>query len=185
MSKRHLVVGLVCALAIGVGLGTYVMFRMPPLKPHVGDGVFKDISFRFGPFPIRGYSIDFPRLKLRQKLAASYRIADLPRLGSVGVYFVVIGPSEHCLDGDLDVKVLDSAGKTVVDVQERLGRMIWSSHYADGQNCYALYDLDKSFFEPRRGMAYQLTVSFSPDEESIAKRKPITGGLYMRCGGYL
>src|SRR5690349_11539523 len=79
--------------AVLVGLVVVLLYNwlaMPDVRPHIGDGVFKDHSWRFPwrtvGLPVPGYQIDFPEFDLGKEFDATYHVEQLPQIRSkVGV----------------------------------------------------------------------------------------------------
>ena len=65
---------------LGSALGVYLCSNliMWPIAPHVGDGQFRDISWRFPwltvGIPVTGYSITFEQFDLSQGYSDSYTL---------------------------------------------------------------------------------------------------------------
>ena len=154
---------------------------LPPVPSHRGDGNFQDISW-WGPLPIQGYSISMPDLDLAIAHQSEYRLADLTDIGRpCGVYLVIRDPDDGLgrntkqFDGHLQLAVIDSQNRPVVDVSGRLGDFIWWGwDYRHG-----LYQLDRSFFTPDEHEEYRLRISYAPDPRLAGYQ----GFVYVRSGG--
>jgi hypothetical protein len=189
-SNRFLRILVFLALAIA-GWAIYSFFAMPPVRPHVGDGRFKNTSWRFPwvtvGIPVPGYEINFDEFELGNDFDATYHIEQLPNFGGeLGIYLSVVDPrhelqsdeSRHKLNASVDIEVVDGDGKRVCQVQQALGKMTWADPEG-GADTYGLYLLPQSFFTSKHGEGYQIHLRYSPDQRMSGFR----GFVHIRCGG--
>src|SRR5881396_1429233 len=90
--------------------------------PHEGDGVFKDLSRKMGPFAINGYEISMPKVDLKMEFEGQYVVSHLSSRPRCGIYLGIIDKrfDLKAFGGNLQIKATDSKGKVVVDVNGRL-----------------------------------------------------------------
>jgi hypothetical protein len=81
------------------------------------------------------------------------------------------------LTATVEITVTDQNGEVVCEVKQPVGKMIWATE--GGRDTSGLYDIDKSFFKPKRGGRYKIRINYQPDA-ALAGMK---GYLYIRCGG--
>ena len=188
----------------------HLPFGMPRVQPHVGDGTFRNVSFRYpwtsAGIPITGYTIEFPHFELSKPQTLSYRIEKLPQIDkSVGIYLCIIDPKhkfrhdrdQEQLTNGVTIDVVDESGRRVSGVNSQLAKMYWCEPGGAGPDTYGLFvmrgsnasnsvrgnangDLD-SFFEPRQQANYEIHVKYEPD----AKLEGLQGYVFIRCGGSL
>ncbi len=155
-------------------------FVLRPVPPHQGDGEFEDLSFRYGPFAVRGYSISMPAFDLGDSFKAEYRISGLTQIRQkCGVYLAVRDPQfiGFAADGgELHFEVTDSMGRSVVKVGGNLSEFI---HWQAGDEFHGFYQMEKSFFNPDRREEYRIRISYTAGRK-LAGHK---GFVYVRCGG--
>jgi hypothetical protein len=177
-------------LLVVVALTGIRWIMMPTVRPHQGDGEFKNISWRF-PYPyfglpIAGYTIDFPRFDLAKEFHDSYRLADLPILENQPmIYLAVTDPDKRWRDAAarrkltarVQFEVRDEQGKLVYEVDQSLGKMIWADPEG-GKGSYGVYMLEPRFI-PRGGARYLLRVHYTPDSALSG----MEGFVHIRCGG--
>jgi hypothetical protein len=104
-----------------------------PIRPHQGDGVFKDISWWAGPLRVKGYLIDMPKFDLGQAQSGNYKLRGLINIGQkCDVYLAIEDPDDTWFDkekryltGKLSFKVTDSNGQVVAEESGKLGDYIW------------------------------------------------------------
>jgi hypothetical protein len=94
-SSNRLLRTVVFVVLAVAGWTVYSFFSMPAVRPHVGDGRFKDISWRFPwvtvGLPVHGYEINFDEFDLGNEFDATYHIEQLPSFGGdVGIYLTVV-----------------------------------------------------------------------------------------------
>ena len=178
--RRAIKMALVAVLLLG---GFFVARRLllPPVPSHQGDGIFEDVSWFAGPFPIRGYTVTLPELDLGRPHKSEYRLAELPNIGlPCGVY---LGIHDHDnrlwrdtkkFDGALRFELLDSRSLPVVDVSGRLGDFIWRG----SNDQHGLYQMNRSFFAPDTDEEYRLRLTYTPDPR-LARYK---GFVYLESG---
>jgi len=181
MRKRRAVKIAVMAVLL---LGCFFLARrllLPPVPSHRGDGNFQDISW-WSPLPIRGYSISMHDLDLATAHQLEYRLSGLTDIGRpCGVYLVILDPDQGLerdtkqFDGHLQLELIDSQNRPVVDVSGRLGDFIWWGW----DDRHGLYQLDRSFFTLDEDEEYRLRVSYAPDPRLAGYR----GFVYVRSGG--
>ncbi len=168
----------------------YPHWAMPDVRPHSGDGRFENHSFRFPwsylGMPIPGYTIDFPQFDLSSDFAATYRLEKLPELPDrVGIYLSIYDPADiwfgenrrKTLAADVQIDIHDDEGNLVCHVEQPLAKMIWTLPEG-GSKCFGLYNLE-SFFIPRTGARYIISVRYTPD----SKLSGFKGFFHIRCGG--
>ncbi|MFL5406089.1 MAG: hypothetical protein ACJ79O_09565 [Myxococcales bacterium] len=181
MRKRRAVKIAVVAVLL---LGCFFLARrllLPPVPSHRGDGTFHDISW-WSPLPTRGYSISMPDLDLATAHQLEYRLADLTDIGRpCGVYLVILdhdqglGRDTKQFDGHLQLELIDSQNRPVVDVSGRLGDFIWWGW----DHRHGLYQPDRSFFTLDEDEEYRLRVSYAPDPRLAGYQ----GFVSVRSGG--
>jgi hypothetical protein len=178
--QKGLMVGLAFACA---GLG-YACFSLPAIRPHQGDGVFQDLSWRAGIFPITGYSISFPEFDLANEYQASFRFSGVPNIRKkCGVYLAIRDPKGYWdederikqLKATMQLELLDSRGATVLKVRGKLKDFIWYG----SRDIHGLYRLKESFFSPETAEEYTLKIAYRPDP----KLASFKGFGYLLCGG--
>jgi hypothetical protein len=165
---------------------------MPDVPPPVGDGQFKNISWRFPwktvGIPIVGYSITFASLDLSRAHDVSYNVEHLPEIGkSAVVYFCIVDDSRTLqsdearrqLKATCDIDIVDGKGQSVCHVVRSLAQMYWADPEG-GRNTYGLYTMD-SVFEYGGDEEYRIRVRYSSD----AKLQGFQGFVYIRCGGHI
>jgi len=171
----------VVAALLGLGaLGSFCVWScgLPPIPPHRGDGEFRDISHRAGPFPLRGYTVSMPEFDLGQPLEAEYRVAGLAEIGpECGVHLAIRGfnGSGNGLGGELRLELIDSKERAVVSVAGKLGDYTWWGF----NDVNVLYQSGKSFFRPDPQESYRIRFSYTPDPRLAGQK----GFVYLRCGG--
>jgi hypothetical protein len=191
MSKRLVLTATVLVVVGALGLASHLWLAMPPLRPHHGDGKFKDISWRWpwgtSGIPVRGYTIMFPTFALRDKYENDFHIRNLPDIGGCPVVYLCINDPEGRLSRDVARKqltarvyfdVLDENGRSVCQVDQSLAKMYWADSEG-AANCYGLYMLPDSCFSVRKGGRYLLHVRYTSDSQLSDFR----GFVYIRCGG--
>src|SRR5262249_13213211 len=142
------------------------LFRYTPVRPHRGDGTFKDLTRRFGPLVVlQGWTISLPPFDLGKPEHTEYHLASLTNIRSrCGVYFAVVDSDRPWRELDaaysaarVRLQLVNSMDNCVIDVEGRLCDFTWwtgGSH----PGFAALYDLDTSFFEPDEAEEYRLRV---------------------------
>lgn len=190
--RRRTVSFLLISSLVGA-LGVYVCcgLVMWPIPPHVGDGQFRDLSFRFpwaiAGIPIPGYSITFKQLDLSRGYTASYTLAKVPDIGEEVVLYLCVADPHHALRDDMarqrltaeiQLDVEDEHGTLVCHVDKPLAKMYWA-YPTGGADCYGLYSLPESVFFSRKDAQYRLRVRYSPDPQLSGFR----GFVYIRCQG--
>jgi len=165
----------------------YHSFLKKEISRYNGDGIIKDISFRFTVFPVKGYSITFTLFELGQPFSNTYTLSNLPDLDHVGVYLVVesedyFKDEERLkLNSKVELIMTDAKDQVVLKVDSYLKELIWMSAHQGIVRGYALYNMDTSFFSPKKNERYTLKVRYYPDETLSSRR----GYIFIRCGGTL
>ncbi len=160
---------------------------MPRLPKHKGDGTFSDLSFKArGVYPILGYQIDMPEFDLTRPFDRTYRVSDLPIISAelgcnVGLVirsdFGIHGPANRLQGCALSFCVADSHGKKVVDVHDKGNDYVWQGVLRIDE--WESYQLEKTFFRPRKGEKYEIRVTYNP-----APNGPkVNGHLRLHEGG--
>ena len=165
--------------------------KHPYMKKEIalysGPGDIKDISFRFLFFPVKGYNITFPYFYLSRQKSETYKLTGLPAKKQAGIYLVV-EEKENYWDKDenkarlkakVEFIIKDSKGKIVLHVNDYLKDMIWMTPPETGLAGRALYNMDTSFFNPKKNETYKLSMKFSPDENLDS----LQGYVFIECGG--
>jgi len=180
-------------LVLVSALGMYLCSNliMWPIASHVGDGQFRDISWRFPwviiGIPVPGYSITFEQFDLSKGYIDSYTLEKVPVIGKDVVLYLCVADPRHALRDDLarqrlkaevQFDVVDEHGKSECHVDKPLAKMYWADPEG-GADCYGLYSLPESVFVSRKGAQYKLRVRYSPDPQLSGFR----GFVYIRCGG--
>ena len=171
--------------------GTY--FRDGIAQYH-GEGSIRDVSQRSGLVSARGYVIEFDKFDLGGAYDKQFRLTNLPTITNSRVQISLAVEDEEIsrssldsvdslrkkLEGRLTISVIDSTGITMTGFTSNIGNLIWSSP-VHGYAGYWLYDLNRSFFNPRPGEIYSLHVQYLPDATLKGKLGCIY--LYSGCGG--
>jgi len=191
--RRRTIVLLVVSMPISV-LIAFLCSKliMRPITPHVGDGQFQNISWRFPwgtvGIPITGYSITFERFDLAKGYTASYTLEKVPDIGKcLEVYLCVVDSrrtlrdesTRRSLQAEIQFDVFDEHGRLVCHVKKPIAQMDWADPQG-GTDCYGLYSLGQSQFFSRKDMKYTLHVRYSPDPQLSGFR----GFVFVRCGGF-
>ena len=178
-----------CAACGKCGWGSYYTHG---LKQYSGDGTISDTSQSSGLFGSRGYIVDFPGFDLGSAHHATYHLSGLPSLGwaKAEIELTINDPKgysatdvdelRHRTTGTFKCSLLESSGKVVATFETPLKNLIWSSPIHD-RSGYALYDLDKSFFLPRSGTNYTLTIEYSGDSSLAGQHGAVD--IWCGCGG--
>lgn len=181
-----------CAACGRCGFGSYYTRG---LKQYSGDGAISDTSQSGGLFGTNGYIVDFPKFDLGTPHRATYRFTGLPSLGSAKaeIELMIDDPTGYRghLVSDVDkfrdtlkaivtLSLVDSSGRTIAKFESPLKNLIWSSPIHD-RSGYALYDLENSFFPPRSGANYALTIDYSGDSSLAGQQGAVD--IWCGCGG--
>ena len=158
------------------------MFWLPAIASHHGDGEFRDLLCRAGPFAIPGYCVSLPEFDLGKTHHAEYRLGGLTNFGQeCGVHLAIRDHDDRWwsdttyLDGKVNLDLIDSQGHTVVSVAGRLGDYIWWGF----SDLHVLYQTDNSYFSPDSGEEYRLRFAYEPDPRLAGYK----GFVYVRSGG--
>jgi hypothetical protein len=81
------------------------------------------------------------------------------------------------LSARLKCSIIDSGGRSALQIDVALKDMIWSSPI-HGRSGYALYQLEGSEFVPNKDATYTMSVEYSGDAQLAGKK----GSLYLWCG---
>lgn len=188
-------------MAIGICVAILIplayFFFISPVRHHPylkreivrynGDGNIKDISLRFLVLPVPGYRITFTPFELDQPFSDAYTLSNLPDLGHVGIYLIVESESYFKdeerlkLDAKVEITLTNSKNEVVLKVDNYLKEMTWMYAHQGLVRGHALYNLDTSFFSPKKHEQYKLQIKYSPDE-TLSPRK---GYVFIECGGHL
>jgi hypothetical protein len=190
--RRRTILFLLVLVLISV-LGAYLcsILIMWPITAHVGDGQFRDISWRY-PWvtvgtPVTGYSITFEQFDLSKSYTASYTLEKVPDIGKDVYLYLCVADPRHTLRADvtrqrlkakIHFDVADEHGNSVCHVDKPLAKMYWADPEG-GADCYGLYSLPESVFVSRKGAQYRLHIRYSPDPQISGFR----GFVFIRCGG--
>lgn len=180
------------ALILTNGLFWYFFIRMPELPPYRGEGTFRNTSWRFPGksfgMLVPGFDLKFPEFKLSRQVDCEYYLGQLPVMSRpVVAYFCIRDPFGDNRDTDkrrhefkvrTQIEVEDQTGRIVSRVDAYLAQMIWSFP-AGGRDCYGLYILGSSDFQPQEGVEYRIRLRYSGSPAFADLR----GFLYLRCGG--
>lgn len=155
------------------------------LRPHSGDGTFRDTSWRSGLLWISGYTITFPEFNLNTEYETTFALANLSNIRrDAGIYLCVDNAGRKWndttisqLEANFQFQLADSTGGIVAQLDVPLKSLVWSTH---SDTVDALYQLDKSFFRPDPQQRYTLHVHYTPD----SKFGEAKGFIHMRCGGH-
>ncbi len=193
MKRRRLYrAGLLGGLAFTCAFLGYDCFVRPSVRlhqiqshSHQGDGVFEDLSWRAGIFPITGYSIRFTEFDLGREYEASFRFSHVPNIGKAcGVYLAIRDSDGYWLfdrhikqlqQGTMQLELLDSRGAMIAQTGGKLKDCNWYSC----RDFHGLYRQQESFFTPRTDEEYTLRIAYHPDPK-LASYK---GFGHLLCGG--
>jgi sulfur relay (sulfurtransferase) DsrC/TusE family protein len=180
------------AMAISVLGVAFYIFSMPTLRPHAGDGVFLNTSWRFpggdSGIPVPGYQIRFPDFDLSKDFIATYRISDLPEIKKDAMCYLCVEDSNHDwndktirnLVARFEIDVVDEHGRAICHVDHFVRDLIWSTAmHARMDNAHGLYNLDESRFDSRSNSHYTLKIRYIGDPQFKAAK----GYVYVECGG--
>jgi hypothetical protein len=144
-----------------------------PIKSHIGDGVFEDISRYLGPIPARGYTISMPYFSMNDSFNCEYQVFRLPNIGyKCGIFLAVDGFDSHTIsyikpEGFLELEILDSNCKTIAYANGELKSFIWCRY---NKEVIALYQPGKTFFAPNSEINYRLRINYRPHSNLLGKR---------------
>jgi hypothetical protein len=183
MSRRRVLTMAVATLALFACLNiAFGMLWLPAIPNHRGDGSFQDLSRRAGPFAVPGYSISMPEFDLAKPHEAEYQIAGLANIDrECGVHLAIRdhdgrwwGDTSQ-LGGKVQIGLVDTDGHVILSLSGRLGDFTWW-RFSD---LHALYQMDKSFFNPVSAKEYRLRFTYEPDPQLAGYK----GFVYIRSGG--
>ena len=148
------------------GRGTYFTSG---IRDYTGDGTIQDTSQRGGFFSTRSYMVTLPSFPLNKPYEHSFRLDGLPTIEGKPTEIAFFVPNSFSQTrtsnarSTITYSLSTAEGRRLTSVSSTLGALIWSSpaqpiHYSG----HALYQLDKSFFQPAAGERYHLHVSYSP-----------------------
>lgn len=181
MNRKRIILLVAMSIAVSLCLWqSWLAFVVQVTPPHQGDGEFRDISRRAGPFAINGYEISMPKFSLDQAFQAEYHVSGLTRLhAKCGIY---LGVNDNrfagsAMGGRLHLTATDKSGKIVVDANGRLEDFYcWST----GQE-HGFYRLNDSFFIPSPNETYRIRIDYVPSPSL----NEYQGYIRIRCGGTL
>ena len=148
------------------GHGTYFTSG---IRDYVGDGTIQDTSQRGGFFSSRCYMVTLPSFPLNRPYERTFRLDGLPTIEGkpteIAFFVPKNFPQIHTPNArsTIEFSLTTAEGKQVTSVNSNLGALIWSSPaHPLSYSGYALYQLDRSFFQPVAGERYRLHVTYSP-----------------------
>lgn len=146
------------------GTGTYFTSG---IRDYAGDGTIRDASQRGGGFRTRGYLVELPNFRLNRPYEHTFQLVGLPTIEGKRVEIAFLVPETfsqtHTANAHSTVEFSLSTtdGKQITSHKSTLGDLIWSSP-VHGHSGYALYHLDRSFFQPVSTERYRLRITYSP-----------------------
>ena len=179
------VVAIGVTLVVAAVLNYQVFVPMRPLRPHRGDGAFRDLSRRVNGWPYYGYGIRFRHFDLGEEYHAEFRLTGLPEIGRrCGVCLAIEDPddrwrekSEKDLRGSVRLELVDRRGQPLAQAGGSLLDFNWTT-LPVGKGMYArvLYQ-DGSFFKPVAGEEYCVRIAYAPE----ARLASLRGYAYLEC----
>jgi hypothetical protein len=159
-------IGLLLSSCAPRGRGTYFTSG---IRDYTGDGRIQDTSQRGGFFPTRCYMVTLPSFPLNRPYEHTFRLDGLPTIEGKPTEIAFFAPNSfpqtHAPNArsTIEFSLSTADGRQITSLSSTLDALTWSSpahpiHY-DGN---ALYQLDKSFFQPVAGERYRLHVTYSP-----------------------
>jgi hypothetical protein len=190
-NSRTLYLWIGITVLLVIAWGTYRKLRMPDIPPHVGDGRFRNISWRF-PWktfgtPVTGYEISFAPFDLSNESELSYSVENLADIGKTpSIYFCVEDPNRKLrasvtrsnLRSSIEIDVIDEKGASVCHVKDLLSNLVWTGPEG-GKDTYCLYSPEGSQLELNGHKGYRIQVRYSSDPQL----QGFKGFIYIRCGG--
>lgn len=146
------------------GRGTYFTSG---IRNYTGDGTIQDTSQRSGILQTRGYLVALPHFPLNRSYEHTFQLDGLPTIESKQIEIVFLVPETFSqtrtanAHSTVEFTLSTSDDKRVTNLNSTLRALIWSSPVHDHSG-YALYHLDRSFFQPVSGERYRLHVRYSP-----------------------
>ena len=165
---RILVIGIALLLSSCSPRGRGTFFTSG-IRDYTGDGTIQDTSQGGGLFSTRCYMVRLPPFPLDRPYEHTFRLDGLPTIEGKPTEIAFFVPNSfsqtHAPNGHstIEFSVTAADGKQITSLKSTLAALTWSSpaqpiHY-DG---HALYEIDKSFFQPLAGERYQLHITYSP-----------------------
>ncbi len=180
---------LLLVVIVFVGWMCNDLFVLPAINAPRGDGEFRNISFRAGPFALPGYTISMAAFDLGKPFRAEYaleQIANIHRKCTVNL--AIRNPNSQLLEssfwklnGRFRLTLLNSSGKTLVGYDARLGDFHWetTSDWTDHTRIHVLYPPENGDFAPDPRERYTILVTYEPDRAL----EGLMGYVYIRNGG--
>ena len=148
------------------GRGT---FFTSGVRDYTGEGTIQDTSQGGGLFSTRCYMVRLPSFSLDKPYKRTFSLDGLPTIEGKPTEIAFFVPNSFSkthasnVGSTIEFSLSTADGKQITSLNSTLGALTWSSpahpiHY-DG---HALYEIDKSFFQPVAGERYRLHVTYSP-----------------------
>ncbi|MEY2577039.1 MAG: hypothetical protein QOF80_2526 [Verrucomicrobiota bacterium] len=139
------------------------------VRDYTGDGTIQDTSQGDGLFSTRCYMVRLPPFTLDRPYERTFSLDGLPTIEGKPTEIAFFVPNSfsqtHAPNArsTIEFSLSTADGKQITSLTSVLGALTWSSPaHPISYDGHALYQIDKSFFQPVAGERYRLRVTYSP-----------------------